>query len=183
MTANTYRPAEISASPKADRTSVSEPRTRHAPETGERGRTRRGPRVPAGSLLDEIGASQRALEEIYVWADTLPLGDRGFSSCVDEITAEIDYLFGLERDCLYPLVRRYVAHGENLRRRGLEEHDRILSKLRALGRSGAEDDGFYARWDSLVQAVRAHEVRQYEHLFPRVNMAVPALYLTLPSRS
>ncbi|GAA5004568.1 hemerythrin domain-containing protein [Streptomyces siamensis] len=72
---------------------------------------------------------------------------------------------------LYPAVREYLAHGDELADKETEDHSEAEQIMKDLERHGADDPEFDRLIGALMSEIRAHIAEEEEILFPMLSSA------------
>ncbi|MFD0273550.1 hemerythrin domain-containing protein [Kitasatospora sp. NPDC127111] len=121
-----------------------------------------------GSVIAELMADHREVEEMFEKVLALPPGDDGRRKLADEITIELVRHSVAEEQYLYPAVREHVPGGGPMADKELADHAEVERLLKELeGTDPAED-----RFDEIIRKVVA-DVR--EHIADEEGTLFPAL--------
>lgn len=92
----------------------------------------------------------------------------------DQLIAHLVRHSVVEEACVYPVVRSYLVHGEEIVDHDLDEHDELERVLKDLESSDAADPDFMGVVVELQIALTQHIADEERQQFPQLRRAAPA---------
>ncbi|MFF6772266.1 hemerythrin domain-containing protein [Streptomyces sp. NPDC012637] len=130
-----------------------------------------------GNVIDELMADHREVEEMFSRLQGMTGTGQELRDLVDEITIELVRHSVAEEQYLYPAVREYVAGGDRMADKELEDHARVERILKQLEKTGTDDAQMRPLTQQLVDEVSAHVQDEESNLFPMLQRACTAQQL------
>ncbi|MFJ9822466.1 hemerythrin domain-containing protein [Streptomyces sp. NPDC101151] len=127
-----------------------------------------------GNVIDELVTDHREVEEIFGKIEVLPSGDKNRKVYADQATMELVRHSVAEEAYLYPAVRQYVAGGDALADKEIEDHAKAERIMKDLEGCEADDPQFDRLMSTLMSEIRMHIADEEENLFPRLRAACSA---------
>ncbi|MGP3973606.1 hemerythrin domain-containing protein [Streptomyces sp. 8N114] len=131
-----------------------------------------------GTVIEELTADHREVEELFAKIEALPPGHEARKHYAERAVIELVRHSVAEEEYLYPAVRSHVVGGEALADRELEDHKGVERLMRDLEGLGGDDPAFDHILTSLIQEVRIHVRDEEDNLFPRLKEVLPPPELT-----
>jgi len=124
-----------------------------------------------GNVIAELTVDHREVDELFVRIDAQPAGGARRRELADELTVELVRHSVAEEQFLYPAVREYVAGGDALADKELEDHAGVERLLKDLEGRDADDDQFDVLVAKLKSEVTEHVRDEETRLFPLLAAA------------
>lgn len=131
-----------------------------------------------GTVVEELTADHREVEELFARIEALPPGEEKRKLYADQVTIELVRHSIAEEEYLFPAVRAHVPGGGPLADKelaDLEGAERLLKDLEGLG---AADPAFDRTLTRLIHELRSHMSDEEGNLFPRLRDVMPDQELT-----
>ncbi|TLS42324.1 hemerythrin domain-containing protein [Streptomyces montanus] len=126
-----------------------------------------------GNVINELVTDHREVEELFGKIEGLPPGDKNRKLYADQATIELVRHSVAEEAYLYPAVRQYVANGDAVADKELDDHSRAEQIMKDLEGHEADDPHFDRLIGKLMTEIRSHIADEEEHLFPMLRDAAP----------
>ncbi|AZQ32746.1 hemerythrin domain-containing protein [Streptomyces cyaneochromogenes] len=126
-----------------------------------------------GNVIDELVTDHREVEEFFGRIEALPSGDKDRKLHADQATMELVRHSVAEEAYLYPAVREYVAGGDAIADKEIDDHSAAERIMKDLEGCDADDPEFDRLVGMLMSEVRSHIADEEENLFPRLRAVCP----------
>ncbi|MFJ5531876.1 hemerythrin domain-containing protein [Streptomyces sp. NPDC093261] len=127
-----------------------------------------------GNVIDELVTDHREVEELFGRIEALSPGDKDRKVYADQATMELVRHSVAEEAYLYPAVREYVADGDAIADKEIEDHSKAERIMKDLESHEADDPEFDRLIGMLMAEIRSHVADEEENLFPRLRAAASA---------
>ncbi|MGW3459986.1 hemerythrin domain-containing protein [Streptomyces olivaceoviridis] len=125
-------------------------------------------------IIEQLTADHRAIQNLLDRVRSAPPGSDERASLVAQVGGRLVSHLVAEKECLYPLVRRYVVGGDQGVDELLAVDEDIQRTLKSLGAVPAHSEEYVRHLLGLVSCVTAHVVGLEQRLFPRLQAVGPA---------
>jgi hemerythrin superfamily protein len=129
---------------------------------------------PRKDAVEVLVSDHRAVEKIF---DKLEAGSGRRGQLVSEMVRELSIHDAVEKQILYPVVRRQLPRGPRTADKALSEHQRVEELLAELDGADLEAPSVQRRLTSLMTKVRRHVREEEEAIFPALRDAVTKKFL------
>ncbi|TPQ16838.1 hemerythrin domain-containing protein [Streptomyces sporangiiformans] len=126
-----------------------------------------------GNVITELVTDHREVEELFGKIEGLPPGDKNRKLYADQAVIELVRHSVAEEAYLYPAVRQYVANGDAVADKELDDHSRAEQIMKDLEGHESDDPHFNRLIGNLTTEIRSHIADEEEHLFPMLRDAAP----------
>ncbi|MCC9305895.1 hemerythrin domain-containing protein [Kitasatospora sp. RB6PN24] len=130
-----------------------------------------------GNVIAELTSDHREVEGMFERIQALEPGDRQRRELADEFTIELVRHAVAEEQYLYPAVRKYVANGDRLADKEIQDHATVEKLLKKLEGSKVEDPAFDALVTQVIHEVTGHVADEEQNLFPALAAGCSATEL------
>ncbi|GAA4883413.1 hemerythrin domain-containing protein [Kitasatospora terrestris] len=127
-----------------------------------------------GNVIEELTADHREVEDMFGRIQAMAGAGQALRDLVDEVTIELVRHSVAEEQYLYPAVREYVAGGDRLADKEIEDHARVEELLKELEKTRTDDPGMDMMLQQLMDEVTAHVQDEEANLFPMLRQACTA---------
>ncbi len=128
-------------------------------------------------IIGELAADHRAVQQLFDRIRAAAPGSAERKDLADRVTIDLVRHGAVEKEHLYPAVRRYLPRGTAWADRGLANHAGIERVLKELDQRRPDDEEFGGLLVELVTLVTAHSVEEEQRLFPLLQAVCPAAEL------
>lgn len=126
-----------------------------------------------GNVINELMTDHREVEELFGKIDALPPGDKKRKLYADQATMELVRHSVAEEAYLYPAVRQYLANGDAIADKEIDDHSRAEQIMKDLESCEADAPEFDRLIGVLMPEIRSHVADEEENLFPMLRDAAP----------
>jgi hemerythrin superfamily protein len=127
-----------------------------------------------GNVIDELMTDHREVEELFGRIEALPQGRKDRKVYADQATIELVRHSVAEEAHLYPAVRQYLADGDAIADKEIEDHSKAERLMKELEAHEADNPAFDRVIGLLMSEIRAHVADEEQNLFPLLRQAAPA---------
>ncbi|MET7697729.1 MULTISPECIES: hemerythrin domain-containing protein [unclassified Streptomyces] len=126
-----------------------------------------------GNVINELMTDHREVEELFGKIEALPPGEKKRKLYADQATMELVRHSVAEEAYLYPAVRQYLANGDMIADKEIDDHSRAEQIMKDLEGCEADDPEFDRLIGVLMPEIRSHVADEEENLFPMLRDAAP----------
>ncbi|WP_367324945.1 hemerythrin domain-containing protein [Streptomyces sp. HUAS ZL42] len=127
-----------------------------------------------GNVINELVHDHREVEELFGRIEALPFGEKDRKLYADQATMELVRHSVAEEMYLYPAVRKYVADGDAIADKEIDDHSKAEDIMKDLESCEADQAEFDRLIGMLMNEVRSHIADEEENLFPLLSGSCPA---------
>ncbi|MCC2274548.1 hemerythrin domain-containing protein [Streptomyces sp. ET3-23] len=127
-----------------------------------------------GDVIQELTTDHREVEEIFSRIETLPSGAEQRKDLADQATIELVRHSVAEEMHLYPAVRQYLANGDALADKEIEDHAKAEQIMKDLEGCKPGEPDFGRLVTALISEVRDHIEDEELILFTQLRQAAGA---------
>ncbi|MEW2636288.1 hemerythrin domain-containing protein [Streptomyces sp. NPDC048389] len=125
-------------------------------------------------IIQELTADHRAVQRLFDRVRAAAPGSHARKQLVEQATIELVRHSTVEKEYLYPAVRKHVVDGDQWADKELADHAEVEKVLQALDGLAPDDDRFVPLTLSLMTLVTDHVRDEEQRLFPRLQALCPA---------
>jgi hemerythrin superfamily protein len=129
---------------------------------------------PKKDTIEVLVTDHRAIEALF---SKLEPGNGGRQELIRTLVRELSIHDTVEKQVLYPVIRRQVPKGDRLADKALSEHQRVEELLASIDRAQSEGRFYERQLVSLITKVRQHIQEEEETIFPPLRKAVSRQFL------
>ena len=126
-----------------------------------------------GNVIEELVTDHHEVEELFGKIEELPPGDKKRKLYADQATMELVRHSVAEEAYLYPAVREYLANGDAVADKEIDDHSRAEQIMKDLEGCEAHDPDFDRLIGTLMNEIRSHVADEEENLFPMLRGTAP----------
>ena len=129
---------------------------------------------PRKDALEVLVSDHRAVDKIF---ERLESGNGRRDQLLSTLVRELSIHDAVEKQVLYPVVRRQLPRGARTADKALSEHQKVEEQLAEIDGADLEAPSVQRRLASMVTKVRRHVKEEEEAIFPALRGAVTKKFL------